>query len=66
MVLVRESLNTWEERLPGEFLRVSRSYIVRVSAIEEVHTHSVVLGGLEVNVTKVTKEEILEKMGRIG
>lgn len=66
VVLVRESLNAWEERLPTEFLRVSRSYIVRVSAIAEVHTHSIIVAGMEIHVTKVTKDEILERMALRG
>lgn len=63
-LLVRESLNAWEEKLPAGFLRVHRSYIVHLLFVEAVDSGSITVAGKEIPVTRQVKELILAKLGR--
>lgn len=61
-LVVRESLNVWEEKLPQGFLRVNRSYILNLAHVEAVGTHSVTVGGREVSVSRAIRDHIIGKM----
>jgi DNA-binding LytR/AlgR family response regulator len=63
-LLVRESLNAWEEKLPADFLRVHRSYIVHLPFVEAVDAGSTTVAGKEIPVTRQVRELILGKLGR--
>jgi DNA-binding LytR/AlgR family response regulator len=61
-LLVRESLNAWEEKLPSGFLRVNRSYIIHLAHVTAVETGSVTVAGVEIAVTRQVREEIEQKI----
>jgi DNA-binding LytR/AlgR family response regulator len=63
-LLVRESLNAWEEKLPADFLRVHRSYIVHLPFVDAVDAGSTTVAGKEIPVTRQVRELILGKLGR--
>jgi DNA-binding LytR/AlgR family response regulator len=57
-LLVRESLNAWEEKLPPEFLRVNRSYIIHLAHIQALTTGAVTVAGVEIPIARQVREEI--------
>ncbi len=62
MLIVRESLNAWEEKLPPSFLRVHRSYIIHLAHVEAVGVNTVVVDGKEIVVNRQVREEILVRI----
>lgn len=65
-LIVRESLNAWAEKLPSQFLRVQRSYIIHLQHIDSVDTGSIAVDGKEISVTKAVRDEIVERLGALG
>jgi DNA-binding LytR/AlgR family response regulator len=63
-LIVRESLNAWEEKLPPDFLRVHRSYIVHLPHVQSIDTASVTVDGKVIAITRQVREELLERLGR--
>ena len=60
-MLVRESLNVWEEKLPSEFLRVHRSYIVNLAHVASVEAQTITVAGKEIPVSRTIREEVLKR-----
>ena len=63
MLIVRESLNAWEEKLPPDFLRVQRSYIIHLVHVDAVGLNAVTVDGKEIAIHKQVREEILARIG---
>lgn len=61
-VLVRESLSSWEEKLPHYFMRVNRSYIVNLQHVESVETTFLVIAGIKIALPRNLKDEILSRL----
>jgi two-component system, LytTR family, response regulator LytT len=61
-IVVRESLNAWEEKLPGNFLRIHRSCIVNINQIDAIDTGSIVVGGVELPISKTGRADLLERL----
>ena len=58
-LIVRESLQAWEEKLPQGFLRVHRSTIIHLKYLESIGSNVVTVDGVDIAVTKPAREEIL-------
>lgn len=61
-ILVRESLQSFEEKLGTKFLRIHRSYLVNLQAIESFDTHSLYIQGEELPLGKAQREELLIRL----
>ncbi len=60
---VYQTLKEWEEKLPQEkFLRVHKSYIVRLGAIDSYFGNTLVVAGKEVPIGKTYKELVLNRL----
>jgi DNA-binding LytR/AlgR family response regulator len=57
-LIVRESLNAWEEKLPADFVRVHRSYIVHLPHVEALATATVTVAGVEIPISRQVRDEI--------
>ncbi len=63
MLIVRESLHVWEQKLPLEFMRVNRSNIIHLAYVDAVAVTTVVVDGKEIAINKQVREEILVRIG---
>lgn len=61
-LIVRESMNAWEEKLPAQFLRIHRSYIINLDHLESIGTDSVIVAGKEIALTRLTREVMLIRL----
>ena len=63
MLLTKERLTNLEAELPTEnFLRIHRSYLISLAAIEFIEGNQVQLGGVKLPVSSTAKEELLERL----
>lgn len=62
-ILVRESLGTWAKKLGKGFLRVHRSYVIALDAIESLGTATVTVNGVEISISKTTRSELRRLIG---
>ena len=61
--LVSQSLKNLEQRLPSkEFMRVHRSYIVRLTAIEAIEDNNILIGGKRIPIGNTHKEALLNRL----
>lgn len=61
--LVSQSLKNLEQRLPSkDFMRVHRSYIVRLTAIEAIEDNNVLIGGKQIPIGNTHKEALLKRL----
>lgn len=61
--LVSQSLKNLEQRLPGKnFMRVHRSYIVRLTAIEAIEDNNILIGGKQIPIGNTHKEALLKRL----
>lgn len=61
--LVSQSLKNLELRLPGkEFMRVHRSYIVRLTAIEAIEDNHILIGGKSIPIGNTHREALLNRL----
>ena len=64
MLLTKERLNTVEQQLPvAQFVRVHRSHIIALSAIEFIEGSLVKIGGEKLPISENLKEDLLVKLG---
>ena len=63
-VVVRESLQNWEEKLPDYFFRLNRSYIVNTRKIDEIGKRTILIMGVEIPVSAFAKRALLERLIR--
>ncbi|WP_266205353.1 LytR/AlgR family response regulator transcription factor [Pontibacter kalidii] len=63
LYLVSQSLKNLEQRLPGkDFMRVHRSYIVRLTAIEAIEDNNILIGGKQIPIGNTHKEALLKRL----
>ncbi|MFD2246844.1 LytR/AlgR family response regulator transcription factor [Pontibacter ruber] len=63
LYLVSQSLKTLEQRLPaGQFMRVHRSYIVHLSAIEAIEDNHILIGGKHIPIGNTHKDSLLKRL----
>ncbi|PTX14488.1 LytTR family two component transcriptional regulator [Pontibacter mucosus] len=63
LYLVSHSLKNLEQRLPGkDFMRVHRSYIVRLTAIEAIEDNNILIGGKYIPIGNTHKEALLNRL----
>ena len=63
LYLVSQSLKNLEQRLPGkDFMRVHRSYIVRLTAIEAIEDNNILIGGKQIPIGNTHKEALLNRL----
>ncbi|MBC5993971.1 LytR/AlgR family response regulator transcription factor [Pontibacter cellulosilyticus] len=61
--LVSQSLKNLEQRLPGkDFMRVHRSYIVRLTAIEAIEDNNILIGGKSIPIGNTHKDSLLKRL----
>ncbi|WP_276498530.1 LytR/AlgR family response regulator transcription factor [Pontibacter litorisediminis] len=61
--LVSQSLKHLEQRLPSkDFMRVHRSYIVRLTAIEAIEDNNILIGGKQIPIGNTHKEALLKRL----
>jgi len=64
--MVHSSLKKIIEILPqNEFIRIHRSYIVRLDKIDKINTYHISIGQTELPVSKANKEALLEKISTL-
>lgn len=65
MLLTKERLNTVEQQLPPErFVRIHRSFVISLAAIEFIEGNSVKVGKEKLPVSENLKDALLEKLSR--
>ncbi|OKL41725.1 LytR/AlgR family response regulator transcription factor [Pontibacter flavimaris] len=63
LYLVSQSLKNVEQRLPGkDFMRVHRSYLVRLTAIEAIEDNHILIGGKQIPIGNTHKEALLKRL----
>ncbi|MFD2514106.1 LytR/AlgR family response regulator transcription factor [Pontibacter locisalis] len=61
--LVSQSLKNLEQRLPDNtFMRVHRSYIIRLTAIEAIEDNNILIGGKSIPIGNTHKESLLKRL----
>ncbi|WP_162054422.1 response regulator [Pontibacter pamirensis] len=61
--LVSQSLKNLEQRLPSkDFMRVHRSYIVRLTAIEAIEDNNILVGGKHIPIGNTHKDALLKRL----
>lgn len=61
--LVSQSLKNLELRLPAkEFMRVHRSFIVRLTAIDAIEDNNIYIGGKQIPIGNTHKEKLLSRL----
>ncbi|MFC7445883.1 MULTISPECIES: LytR/AlgR family response regulator transcription factor [Mesoflavibacter] len=60
--VIRISLNDIIHKLPDNFIRVHRGYIVNYNHLEKIQTNMLVINGLEIPLGKKYKENLLQKI----
>jgi DNA-binding LytR/AlgR family response regulator len=61
--LVSQSLKSLEQRLPArQFMRVHRSYMVRLSAIEAIEENNILIGSKQIPIGNTHKEALLRRL----
>ncbi|WP_439880703.1 LytR/AlgR family response regulator transcription factor [Pontibacter sp. MBLB2868] len=61
--LVSQSLKNLEQRLPGkDFMRVHRSYLVRLTAIEAIEDNNILIGGKSIPIGNTHKDSLLKRL----
>ena len=61
--LVSQSLKNLEQRLPGkDFMRVHRSYIVRLTAIEAIEDNNILIGGKSIPIGNTHRDSLLKRL----
>lgn len=61
--LVSQSLKNLEQRLPaGHFMRVHRSYIVQLTAIEAIEDNNILIGNKQIPIGNTHKDALLKRI----
>lgn len=61
--LVSQSLKYLEQRLPDkDFMRVHRSYLVRLTAIEAIEDNNILIGGKSIPIGNTHKDSLLKRL----
>ncbi|PKV67330.1 LytR/AlgR family response regulator transcription factor [Pontibacter ramchanderi] len=61
--LVSQSLKNLEQRLPAsQFMRVHRSYIVQLTAIEAIEDNNILIGGKQIPIGNTHKDALLKRL----
>ncbi|MDO6390845.1 response regulator [Pontibacter sp. BT731] len=61
--LVSQSLKNLEQRLPAsQFMRVHRSYIVQLTAIEAIEDNNILIGGKQIPIGNTHREALLNRL----
>ncbi|WP_162428232.1 LytR/AlgR family response regulator transcription factor [Pontibacter pudoricolor] len=61
--LVSQSLKNLEQRLPAkDFMRVHRSYIVRLTAIDAIEDNNILIGGKQIPIGNTHKDSLLSRL----
>ncbi|MBD1397328.1 response regulator [Pontibacter sp. JH31] len=61
--LVSQSLKNLEQRLPGsQFMRVHRSYIVQLTAIEAIEDNNILIGGKQIPIGNTHRDALLKRL----
>ncbi len=64
-LIIRMSMKSIEEKLPpGKFFRIHKSYIVALSQITTIRRNSVFLGDLELPLSDLYKEDLMNQIGQ--
>jgi two-component system, LytTR family, response regulator len=58
-ILTKSTLKGIEEKLPKNFLRVQKSYIVNLEKIESIRNHRISIGKFEIPVSDANMDELL-------
>ncbi|WP_018476245.1 LytR/AlgR family response regulator transcription factor [Pontibacter roseus] len=63
LYLVSQSLKNLEQRLPpSQFMRVHRSYIVHLTAIEAIEDNNILIGGKQIPIGNTHKDALLKRL----
>lgn len=63
MIIVHESMSTLEKKLSShKIIRVHRSYLVAINAIDSIEDFQVKIGSVEVPISKTYKKELMERL----
>ncbi|MBX0334392.1 response regulator [Pontibacter sp. HSC-14F20] len=61
--LVSQSLKNLEQRLPtNQFMRVHRSYIVQLTAIEAIEDNNILIGGKQIPIGNTHRDALLKRL----
>jgi two-component system LytT family response regulator len=64
-LIIRMSMKSIEEKLPpGKFFRIHKSYIIALSQITTIRRNSVYLGDLELPLSDLYKEDLMNRIGQ--
>lgn len=64
-LIIRMSMKSIEEKLPpGKFFRIHKSYIIALSQITTIRRNSVYLGDLELPLSDLYKEDLMQRIGQ--
>jgi two-component system, LytTR family, response regulator len=64
-LIIRMSLKSIEEKLPpGKFFRIHKSYIISLSYITSIRRNSVFLGDLELPLSDLYKDDLMQEIGQ--
>lgn len=61
-LLVRESLQRFEDKLGNEFFRIHRSYLISLSALDSFDSNSVFVNGEELPLSKNNRDDLLKRL----
>ena len=61
-ILVRESLQRFEEKLGNDFFRTHRSYLIYLPALDSFDANSVFIKGEEIPLSKNHRDELLKRL----
>lgn len=64
VILASESLSSLSERLPGEFLRIHKSYVIHLNKIQIMGPKSVRIGSHEIPIGNTYKKDFSDKFQR--
>jgi hypothetical protein len=64
IVITREKISALHDRLPGQFLRIHRSYVVNRDRLDSYNREEVTIGGRLVPVSRTYKKEFFSEMGQ--
>ncbi|MFT4735575.1 MAG: two-component system LytT family response regulator, partial [Arcticibacterium sp.] len=59
-ILTKSTLKGIEERLPDNFMRVQKSYIVNLDKIQSIRNHRISIDKFEIPVSDTNMEELLK------
>jgi DNA-binding LytR/AlgR family response regulator len=63
--LVRMTMAELHDRLPAkQFLRVHKSYIISISKIEKIEKHQVIIAGMQVPMTMLSADTLLQMINK--